>query len=195
MHEIHKIFKNIPTIVTDRLILRRICKRDIDDIYEYSKNPLTSKYLLWYPHSSISETCTYFSIINYKYKKGLFYDWGIEDKESRKMVGTCGFTRINTPDNNAEIGYVLNPSFWGHGLASEAVKRVLEFGFDFLGFARIEARYIVGNAESVRVMEKCHMQHEGILKHAVYARGEYKYVGICAITLEMYHNLVASNDF
>ena len=43
------------------------------------------------------------------------------EKLCRKMIGTCGFTKITVEYNSAEIGYVLNPSYWGYGIAPEAV--------------------------------------------------------------------------
>ena len=176
-----KIFQNIPTLRTERFILRRIVRDDIDDIYDYSSNPETSRYLLWYPHDDLSVTRAYFKIINRKYKNGTFYDWGIVDAVSGKMIGTCGFTAINELDNRAEIGYVINPSYKGRGIATEVVRRVIRFGFEVLGLERIEARYIIGNDASRRVMEKCGMSFEGIHKHAVRAKGRYFDVGVCAV--------------
>ncbi len=192
---VKKIFKRIPTIITERLMLRRIKKEDIADIYEYSKDHQTSKYLLWYPHPSIGVTKKFYKLINKKYKSGTLYEWAIINTDDRKMIGTCGFTKINHIDNNAEVGYVLAPSYWGKGYATEALKRVLEFGFDFLGVERIEARYMTGNTASLHVMEKCHMRHEGIMNHSVYSKGEYRDVGLCAITADEYRKLIKSNSF
>ena len=45
------------------------------------------------------------------------------------MIGTCGFTRIDEENRIVEIGYVLNPSYWGNGYATEAVNIVLDFAF------------------------------------------------------------------
>lgn len=102
------------------------------------------------------------------------------------MIGTCGFARLDFENNSAEIGYVLNPDFWRKGYATEAVKRVINFGFHDLNLHRIEARYIVGNEVSRRVMEKCGMAFEGIHKSSLYVKDRYVSVGYCAITADDY---------
>jgi len=175
-----KIFIKIPTLYTERTVLRRITKSDLEDVYEYGTDPLVPKYLLWYNHPDKRYTLSYLSYLDKMYKQAKFYDWGIE--LDGKMIGTCGFTSIDTENNSAEIGYVLNSKFWGMGLATEVAKKVIEFGFDVLNLRRISARCMVENIESKRVMEKCGMRFEGILKDAVFAKGEYKDVFLYSIT-------------
>ena len=181
------LIKNLPNLETERLILRKISKKDIGDIYEYSKDPRTSKFLLWYPHYSVADTKRHVKSILKRYKKGSFYDYAIVLKNSGKMIGTCGFTRIVPLDNKAEIGYVINPEYQGQGFATEAVKRVISFGFEEIGFERIEARYILGNDSSLKLMQKVKMTHEGVIRHGVKAKGKYHDVGICSILSDEYY--------
>ena len=180
MH-IKNIFKNIPTLHTPRLILRRIKRTDIDDIFDYAHNPETSKFLLWYPHETKGDTRFYFHNVDKRYKAAEFFDWAIEEKNSCRMIGTCGFTAIHEIDRKAEVGYVINPRYMGNGYATEAVMRVLEFAFFDLGLERVEARYIIGNDKSRRVMEKCFMKYEGTQRHSVMAKGRFFDVGVYAV--------------
>ena len=177
-----KIFIKIPTINTERLILRKIRVSDAEDCYEYSKNPLVTRYLLWEPHTSIHNTRYCLSYIERKYKRAEFYDWGIE--YNGKLIGTAGFTSFDLNNNAAEIGYVLNPAFWGRGFAKEAVLAVIKFGFCQLGLERIYARFIDGNERSQRLLKKCGMLAEGIQRKAILAKGEYRDLVIYAITQE-----------
>ena len=183
---IKDIFRRIPTITTERLILRRIERYDVDDIFEYSSNPKTSAFLLWYPHERKSDTVYYFKEVDKRYRRGEFFDWAVVEKESGKMIGTCGFTSIDERNDKAEIGYVINPHFWGRGYATEAVKRVLEFGFSYLDLERIEAKYIIGNDASRRVMEKCRMTYESTQMHAIKAKGRFFDIGVCSILSESF---------
>ena len=105
------------------------------------------------------------------------------------MIGTCGFTRFHTDANSAEIGYVLNPLYWGLGIAPEAVRAVMRFGFRELHLHRIEARYMVGNNRSRRVMEKVGMEFEGISRESMFVKGKYVSVGTCAILRGEYLSL------
>ena len=185
------LIKKLPELNTERLILRKISKRDIKDIYEYSKDPRTSKFLLWYPHYSLRDTKRHVRSILKRYKKGSFYDYAVVLKDSGKMIGTCGFTRTYPLVDKAEIGYVINPEYQGRGFATEAVGRVLSFGFEDLGLERIEARYIVGNDSSLKLMQRVKMTPEGVIRHGVHAKGKYHDVGVCSILSDEYYRMTS----
>ena len=179
-----KIFTKIPTIKTERRILRMIRVSDAEDCYEYAKDPLVSRYLLWEPHVSIHNTRYCLSFIERKYKRGEFYDWGIE--YGGRLVGTVGFTSFDIYNNSGEIGYVLNSKLWRQGIATEAVEAVLDFGFRTLSLERIYARFIKENEASRRLLMRVGLSSEGISRHAVLSKGEYRDVETYAITSEEY---------
>lgn len=177
---------NMPRLESERLKFRAIKRSDIDDIYEYSKNPNTSKFLLWSPHMSKYTTQEFVDIILSKYKSGEYNDWAIVLKKTNKMIGTCGFTRIDDENKTVEIGYVLNPEFWGNGYATEAVKKILEFAFDELDANRVEARFMLGNDASLAVMKKVGMTFEGYYRDAIIAKGKFKTIGVSSILKKEY---------
>ncbi len=187
--KIYKIFSHIPTIKTDRLILRALKTSDTDDMFEYSSDPEVPKYLLWKPHPDIKYTKEQLNRIKIQYRIGKFYDWAIEVAEGEfkgKMIGTCGFTSFDFLNNSAEVGYVLNRRFWGKGIVPEALDAVIAFGFDQLIVHRIEAKFIVGNDKSRHVMEKCGMTFEGVLRSSMIVKHEYTDIGICSILSDEY---------
>lgn len=183
-----RIFRSIPVIHTERLILRKILVSDYKDMYEYSCSDEVTQFLAWNKHPCIEHTQQYTEYLQSRYKIGDYYDWAIEHKQSGKMIGTCGFTRFDYANNCAEIGYVLNRDFWGHNYCFEAVSKVIEFGFEVLKLNRIEARFIKDNYQSMRVMEKCGMKMEGILRGAAYIKNKYCDIGVCAILKEDFEN-------
>ena len=186
MNFIGKLFSKAPVLETDRLIFRSIRASDVYDIYEYSSNPKTSQYLLWEPHESIEFTKRFIDIILAKYKSGEFHDWAIVCKENKKMIGTCGFTRMDELNRVAEIGYVLNPDYWGNGFATEAAKRVMEFAFEELKVNRVEARFMFGNEASLKVMHKIGMKFEGYQRESLFVKGRYRTIGIASILKREY---------
>jgi ribosomal-protein-alanine N-acetyltransferase len=97
------------------------------------------------------------------------------------MIGTCGFTRFDYPNDCGEIGYVLNSAYHGQGIATEVVSKIIEFGFCRLELNRIEAKYMVGNEASRRVMEKNDMTFEGIQRQRMLVKGQYRDIGVCAL--------------
>ncbi len=183
---VFKLFSKIPTLTTARLTLRQMKPSDYLDMYDYARQPRVTTYLLWEPHKSADVTHDYLRYIQGRYRVGDFYDWAVVDNQTKKMIGTCGFTTLDFHNNCAEIGYVLHPDYWGKGIAAEAVRRVMEFGFMELNVHRMEARYIDGNDASRRVMEKCGMKFEGIRRSSLYVKGTYQDIGCCAILSDEY---------
>ena len=182
------VFKKIPTVQTERLVLRKLLPSDDADMFEYSQNPAVTKYLLWDVHINKKFTHSYLKFIQSQYSAGNFYDWAMTLAESGKMIGTCGFSSFDLDNNAAEVGYVLSPDYWNKGIAAEALQRVMRFGFEELGLHRIYARIMDGNKASERVAEKCGMRHEATLKCSLLVKGEYRTIKIYAILREEFLN-------
>lgn len=174
---LYEIFSSIPTLHTERLTLRALRELDAEDMFEYASSPEVTRYLLWREHKSPAFTKEYLSYIESRYALGDFYDWAITLTDSGKMIGTCGFTRIDTINNAAEIGYVLNPAYHHLGIATEAAGAVMKFGFETLSLHRIEAKFMDGNDASRAVMERLGMTAEGFEREAVFVKGGYVTIG------------------
>lgn len=175
-----KIFKDLPTLRCERFVLRKISASDLTDVHEYASNPDVSRYLLWYPHKTLSYTRQYLKYLEKLYRKGKFYDWGIEFQG--KMIGTVGFSSFNFKENSAEIGYVLNPDFWGRGIVAEGIFAILKFAFLYLDLSAVEAIFLPENTQSRRVLEKCNFKYRD--KKLVLVKGEYRYVEVFSISKE-----------
>jgi len=184
--ELFEIFCHMPVLETARLRLRAMHPSDALDMYDYAKSLEVTRYLLWSAHPSVAYTKQYLSYVEARYAMGDFYDWAITQKESGRMIGTCGFTAIDLPNRSAELGYVLHPAYHGRGLATEAAGEVLRLGFGGLGLHRIEARYMEGNEASTHVMERLGMRHEGLRRDALFVKGAFRTVGTYAILREEY---------
>lgn len=183
---IKQAFCDPPVLYTERLTLRRLERGDYNDMFEYARDGDVTRYLTWEPHPDRMYTMRYLSFVQSKYKAGEFFDWAVIC--GKKMIGTCGFTTLCEQNNFGEIGYVISPLYQNYGIATEAVKRVIRFGFEVLGLNRIEARYMIGNDASRRVMEKAGMSFEGVLRDAMYIKNRYVSVGICSILRSEYDN-------
>lgn len=184
--KIYRIFSRMPVLETDRLLLRPMRVGDAEDMYDYAKREEVTKYLLWSPHKSFFFTKDYLSYIECRYSAGDFYDWAVVEKESGRMIGTCGFTSFDFTNDVGEIGYVLNPDFHGKGYGTEAATRVVAFGFKNLELHRIEAKFMEGNAASLRVMEKLGMTFEGYRRDAMFVKGKYRTIGVSAVLRQEY---------
>ena len=178
---IFNMFDRSPKIETERLILRHMRVSDARDMYDYAHRPEVTRYLLWAPHDSIEYTRSYLKQVERCYRQGSFHDFGVILKDNNRLIGTCGFARIDKANSTAEAGYVINPDFWGRGYAAEALSAIIALGFEKSTFNRIESRYMVDNHASRRVMEKSGMTFEGVHRQSIFVKDGYEDIGVCAI--------------
>ena len=178
----------LPTLETQRLLLRKMTPNDAKDMYEYSSKREVTKYLSWTEHESEEYTRQYLKFLKSKYKKGEYLDWGITLKSTGKLIGTAGFTSLDQDNFKGEIGYVLNPEYSGNGYATEAVKAVLDYAFNNLCLNRIEARVMEGNLLSVKLLEKIGMTYEGKGEKELFVKGEFKSILHFSLLKERFKN-------
>jgi len=111
-----------------------------------------------------------------------FADWGfhwvIRDA-SGELTGTAGRamgaigTRPLGVPGRADVGYWLGFPYWGRGVMSEALSALLQFGFDTLDYAKIEAEVFLNNQRGLRLVESVGMIREGVIRRAVRKRGSW----------------------
>lgn len=186
LYPIRRSFRNIPTLETTRLTLRKILPRDEDDMYTYSRDPETSKYLLWEPHSSREYTRAHIRYLQDAYNRAGFFDWAVIEKESGRMIGTCGFTEIYEREKRAEVGYVIAPEFHRRGFAPEALQRIMEYGFLELGLVKLSGRFMEDNDASRKVLERFGFTDDTRKKESIIKRGKKQRIFTYSLTKEEY---------
>jgi ribosomal-protein-alanine N-acetyltransferase len=171
---IQDIFADLPSLSTERLVLRRMSMDDAADMFENSSDPEMTRYVGWDAHRTIEDSRAFLATVIEQYHNGHVANWGIEQRENGRLIGTCGFIYWNITHARAEIGYALGRKYWNMGYMTEAVDEVLRFGFQRMELNRIEARCEVENIASARVMEKCGMSFEGVLRQHMLVRGSFR---------------------
>ncbi|MFE0505681.1 GNAT family N-acetyltransferase [Peribacillus butanolivorans] len=160
-----------PILETERLILREIAKEDAEGIFACFSNENVTRYYGQETLESIEEAEKFVDFFsnNYNEKRGI--RWGIEKKETKGIIGTIGFNAWLPKHKRAEIGYEIHPEQWGKGYASEAVSRVLTYGFDVMNLTRIGAVVFLNNEASNKLLTNIGFQKEGVLKKYMYQNG------------------------
>jgi RimJ/RimL family protein N-acetyltransferase len=88
---------------------------------------------------------------------------GVELVETGALIGDVMLAWVSRNQRSGEIGYVLNPSYGGHGYAAEASNELLRVGFEDLGLHRVIARVVDGNGASLALAERLGMRREAHL--------------------------------
>lgn len=143
------------TLITDRLILREWKESDYMDLHEYAKSELVGPDAGWPPHKTEEESK---EIIKMFIKDNDVY--AIVLKSENKVVGSIGLHNRTQDESlsdleQREIGYVLNPKYWGKGIVPEAVNCLIEYGFNELNLDLLWCGHHDYNYKSKRVNEKC----------------------------------------
>lgn len=149
---------------TDRLLLRAPRPSDAAAIYEnYATDPEVTRYLIWTPHKNIQETHDFLLRCAEGWNATNNFSWAIIWKETHELAGMAGL-RVN--EYKADLGYALARKFWGQGIATEAVARIVNWALAVPEIYRVWALCDVENSASARVLEKVGMKREGILRRA-----------------------------
>ena len=172
--KIEDIFSDLPSLETDRLLLRRLTLDDANDIFEYASEPDVAKYVPWEHHKSIEDSLTFLNFALAKYKEKKVSDWGIVLKENNKLIGTIAFHWWSIDHASAEVGYALSKNHWNKGLTTEALNEILKFGFKKMELNRIEGRTRVENIASQSVLKKAGMSYEGTMREQFFTKGDYR---------------------
>ena len=174
-------FCRLPCLETDRLLLRAFRMKDCDDVYAYSSDPEVARYVLWDAHRSPADTRSFLRYMMHLYREGQPASWAVVLKSTGKVIGSIGFMWIDDRSDSAEVGYSLSRSHWNRGLMTEALGAVLNCGFSALHLNRIEAQHDVRNPASGKVMQKCGMRMEGILRSRIKNKREYIDVAVWSV--------------
>ncbi len=156
-------------IHTDRLILRRFKHSDANSAFNnWCNDDMVTKYLTWPTHSGVDVTESVLNEWIKSYENDNFYQWAIALKGSDEPVGSISIVGIKENVNSVDIGYCIGAKWWNKGITSEALSALLSFAFNEMKVNRVEARHDSNNPNSGKVMIKCGLKYEGILRQSDY---------------------------
>jgi ribosomal-protein-alanine N-acetyltransferase len=164
-------FNPFPSLSTERLILRRISVEDDKEIFFLRSDKEMLQFLDRDPAQSIDEAREWINTINDGIDGNQYIAWAVALKNDQRLIGTITFWNIQKEHYRPEVGYALHTQFQGRGLMQEAMKVVLDYGFNTLKIHSLEANVNPGNAASIKLLER-----NGFVREAYY-RENYYYNG------------------
>ena len=144
---------------TERLILRRYTKEDLQDLYEYLSDKEVVKYEPYKP-LTFDETKE-----NLEWRIGTDEMIAVELKDSHKMIGNVYMGKREF--EALEIGYVFSRDYWGHGYATESCRALIQQAFSN-GIHRVYAECDPCNKSSWKLLETLGFQREAHFRKNVY---------------------------
>ena len=164
----------LPTLRTERLVLRPLTEADAEAIFAACSNPRVVEHLVFKPHATIDDSRKYIA----KYTRpsqaeGVPDPFGIAYKSApEQLVGCIGGKWDSYEHRRMEFGYWLDEPHWGCGLATEAARVLVAYLFASYPVERLQARVFDGNDASARVLEKLEFAYEGNLRSHILLKGK-----------------------
>ena len=177
------------TIETGRLVLRPFRIEDAQPMYEnWASDPEVTKFLMWPAHPSVEVSREVLKSWICQYSDEKYYQWAIVLKENGDIpIGSIAVVHQNEEIGMVHIGYCIGRRWWHQGVTSEALRALITFFMEEVGVNRVESRHDSNNPNSGKVMEKCGMRLEGVLRQA-----GWNNQGICDSCM---HGILASDYF
>ena len=156
-------------LVSGNIRLRSFRLSDADKLTEIANNKKISRNLRdGFPHPYTYEDAVTFI----RHRLDMPHDTFFAIEFRGEHVGNISLSPCeDVYRKSAEIGYFIAERYWNKGIASAAVKIIVQFGFENLGMMRIQTGVYEYNPASQRVLEKCGFVKEGIFKKAIYKEG------------------------
>ena len=175
------LFEKFPYLESDELILKKVEPQDSDDLFEILSNDNLFKYRPgnpWKTLDAVKKIGGHYERDFNKHKTiflGIYYK-----KANNKLVGIAEIFEFDDKANRVEIGYTVNENYWGKGIATNAVKLMLDFLFNIIDVNSIQATPMPVNTKSKNVLERCGFIYEGTLRQIKH------WTGIGIVDLDMY---------
>lgn len=159
---------------TERLVLRKVVDEDAEALYKNIYNNFEYfKFYYQLPFASFEEYKPLVEKYKEYYEKGNHFRWGIVLKETNEIIGLIQLHTRDTLNNNCKIGYIIGYNYANKGYTQEAVRKVIEFGFNKLNYHRIDANIVASNEPSIKVAEKVGMHLESLRKDGYKLNDQY----------------------
>ena len=137
----------------ERITLRRPEKADAGAVFErWASDPEATRFMAWPTHETIEDANTFIQMSNTVWEKYGYGPMLIVHRESGKVIGSAGFMPRDA--TATDTGYILGKTYWGQGLASEALTLCVEYA-PALGIKRLCADIHPSNIASRSVAKKC----------------------------------------
>jgi [ribosomal protein S5]-alanine N-acetyltransferase len=170
-----------PTLTTERLILRPFEPADAPAVRTLAGTREIADTTLHVPHPYPEGAAEQWIATHAtRFTAGTLATYAIVGHESSEVVGAVGLA-IEPQHALAELGYWVGVPFWGRGYATEAARALVSFGFNAYQLHRVQARHMVRNPASGRVMQKLGMRYEGTHRDAVRKWDRFEDIAVYAV--------------
>lgn len=153
------------SLSNERITLREFIYEDWLDVHRYASQEIVCRYQPWGPNTEEDSRSFVNQVLKDAFREPRTrFAFAIVTKGDKKMIGAGELTLRDISNRSGEIGYIINPDYWGRGIATDVATLLINFGFSNLSLHRIFATCDPRNIGSSRVLEKVGMTLEGRIR-------------------------------
>ena len=160
---------------TPRLMLRPFQDSDVERFVAYRSDPEVARYQSWQPPFTRKQAADFIDEMKHAQPGtvGAWYQFAVERKQQIGLIGDCAFHILRSDAHQAEIGFSFARPYQGHGYATEAVTRLLDYLFGELALHRVTATCDAENVASGKLLERVGMRREGHFVENIWFKGAW----------------------
>ena len=184
----------LPTLETARLTIRSLGAEDVPALFAIFGDAQVCRYWSRPPLVDLAAASGLQQEIARHFEQRTLFQWGIAERETNVVVGTCTLAALSMEHRRAEVGYALARAVWGRGYLTEVLPALLDHAFGELALRRIEADVDPRNAPSIRLLERMGFQREGYLRERYLLGGEVQDAVIFGLLADEWRSRSAGNQ-
>lgn len=162
-------FTTLPESDHPLVTLRPIVAADLPVWFDYLSLPAVYEHISWKPPSAAQ--LAHYDSAHAQHTPPSLFRLAIAERAGGRMVGSIGFHTVSPENRTAELAYDLSPPAWGQGIASAMARTLVDWAHGHVGLLRVQATTLDTNLRSMKVLERCGFQREGLLHSYRLVRG------------------------
>lgn len=166
-------FSEFPVLTTANLILREVDEKDVDEVFFLRSDKEIMKYIPRPLAQTKQDALDRIQMFRDAREKEEGIHWTITQKGSDKLIGIISIFKIDKENLRSEIGYILHPDYQGKGIISEALQKIIEFGFEKINLHSLTAIIDPRNIASEKVLQRANFEKEAHFKEDCFYEGEF----------------------
>lgn len=176
-------FATFPVLTTPRCTLRALTLADTDALFRILSSPDVNRYMGHPPMQTQAEAAARIQMYHNSFQKQTGLMWGVFNRETDALMGTCVLWNFVRQHYRAEIGYLLHPDWWRQGIMTEVATAAIDFIFAEIQLHSLEAHIDPENAASRRLLEKLGFVQEGYFRENYYDTAKSEFVDTAVFSL------------
>lgn len=136
--------------------------------------------------TTLEDNTTFFNGISSKKEEFIF---GIFDKGSNELIGSCGVFAINWKNSTCFVGISIGTQWQNKGFGTDAMYTLISFIFNYIHINKIKLQVFRFNTNAIRSYEKCHFVKEGTLRNEIFRFGKFHDVYVFGLLREDWNDL------